>query len=106
MTDCSFVRSGLQTATLEFCSGGHRHLPTYIQPSITAVTQTSVEVCHHFTFKWNGFEPYPASDRSPTLLIVFPKILAGERKKGKDGVYFSWSTQALNHFSVCHFFRL
>lgn len=30
MTDCSFVRSGLQTATFEFCSGGHGHLPTYI----------------------------------------------------------------------------
>ena len=54
-------------------------LPTS-QPSITAVSQASVEVCHRFTFKWNGFEPYPASDRSPTLLIVFPKILAGERR--------------------------
>lgn len=34
MTDCSFVRSGLQSATLEFCSGAMGSFPTYIHPSL------------------------------------------------------------------------
>lgn len=55
------------------------------QPSTTGVSQATVEVRHHFQSKWNGFEPYPTSDESPTLLIVVLEIPVRKRRERVKG---------------------